>query len=484
MIKAVSKPRILVIGDVMLDIYTKGSVDRISPEAPVPVVKVEGETYRLGGAASVAAYAKRLLPDALVALRSAVSPDSDGKTLRRLLCDACVDARCSEALSRCTIKRRYVDHNGRHVMRADQEHGTPLGRIRETMLSAGVLALAKEAWDIVLIADYNKGVCQPEILARLVPELKAGGAKIIVDPALGADPLKYDEPFCIIPNRREAAGIVGDVICQPSLAASRIRKLAGAEWCLLKLDRDGGELAGRQESIKLPALARHVADVTGAGDMVLAAVGASLASGLSMPAAAYHAIAAAALHVEGFYAFDLSGARERVRQHFTGANGVPAVTHQAVTHQTELAANIAAGARNHGLRVVFTNGCFDLFHGGHLRVLKEARQQGELLIVAINSDESVRRLKGDRRPVRPLSERIAIVKALGIADLIVWLEADTPLELIEAIRPDVLVKGADTVPPIPGADLLRQWGGRLHLASVVPGVSTSKILRGISARPA
>jgi D-beta-D-heptose 7-phosphate kinase/D-beta-D-heptose 1-phosphate adenosyltransferase len=366
------------------------------------------------------------------------------------------------------------------MIRVDYEVRAPIPAAAEVNVVDGLKA-AIERSDVVLISDYDKGVCTPSLLRVLIDACRSTGVKVVADPIRSTDYARYRGVHCMTPNRLEAQLATGMTIHKPEDALKLGRRLVdtlGMDSVLVTLDRDGMALVrkdGRAELV--PTRPRQVYDITGAGDMVLSIVGLCLAAGADYDEAAALGNVAGGLEVEQHGVVLLS--REEILrdliEHRPGGVG-------KVFDRAGLLAEVAR-RRSAGQSVVFTNGCFDLLHVGHARLLRESAQLGDFLIVGLNADESVRRLKGPARPINHEADRAELLAALDSVDAVTLFAGDTPLELIEAIRPDVLVKGGDYRPEeVVGRDVVEASGGRLVLIPLVEGKSTTDIVRRASER--
>jgi len=477
-------PRVVVVGDLVLDRYIWGFAERISQEAPVPLLRADQREHRLGGAASVATMLRALGAD--VRLIGGVGRDAEAGLVRHMLAEQAIDDRLVLPLDDrpTTLKERYIgraqDRHPQQMIRVDYETREPIPAVIETRLH-GELPAALEWADLVLISDYGKGICTPTLLRAVIDAARAAGVKVVVDPIRSSDYGRYRGVHCMTPNRLEAQLATGMTIARPEdalrVGEHLVEKLA-MEAVLVTLDRDGMALAradGRTEL--LPTRPRQVYDITGAGDMVLAVVGLCLASGADYDEAAALGNVAGGLEVEKFGVALLTREeilRDLVEHHHPESSKILDRGHLiAEVHRRRLA----------GQAIVFTNGCFDILHVGHVRLLLEAAALGDYLVVGVNSDASVRRLKGPSRPLNPAGARAEVVSALGAVDAVTVFDEDTPLELITAIRPDVLVKGGDYRPEqVVGRVEVEAAGGRLVLVPLVPGHSTSSLVHRASER--
>lgn len=477
--------RVLVIGDFMLDQLLYGSADRLSADAPVPVLRVTRQEDRPGGAANLCLN--------LVALRGRVTAlgvtgqDAEAVLLRTALLQQGVDAGSlvTDPNRPTTVKRNLIGlAQGRHaqkMFRVDFESREPIpAMITERLIKAFESALKQ--CDAVCLEDYNKGVCTPELCQAVIERARAAGKPVFVDPAPLTDYSKYRGATAITPNRTEAERATGMSVADDASvdhAARLARRLLDElelEAVVLTLDRRGAVLVTRDAdgAVPVPTVAREVYDVTGAGDMMLAALAAARANAVDWTASVRFANAAAGLEVEVFGVAPIPF--ERVHAELLNLH-----TRQAGKLRTtdELMVQVAA-ARKAGKRIVFTNGCFDVLHAGHVALLERASAFGEFLVVALNDDHSVRELKGPARPVNDQDQRARVLGALNAVDAVVLFGDPTPIRLIERVLPDVLVKGADYAEhDVVGADVVKRAGGRVELVDLVEGLSTTSTLERI-----
>jgi D-beta-D-heptose 7-phosphate kinase/D-beta-D-heptose 1-phosphate adenosyltransferase len=466
--------RVLVAGDIMLDRFVYGGMERISPEAPVPILRHGSERQMLGGAGNVAANLRSL--GGIPVLVGLIGNDVEGGAVRRLCEEAGIDASgLVVSDDRPTaVKTRFVVQ-GQQVLRYDREiAGEPDDAAADRL--SGAFARALEAADAVVISDYGKGA----VAGRLAPEFirlsRALGRRVVVDPK-GADYARYRGATLVTPNLKElgeAAGGTPDHDMEIVAAARGLVERHALEAMLVTRSAAGMSLVDRGACLHIPAQAREVFDVSGAGDTVVSVVALALAEGLDLRAAARIANAAA-----GVVVGKRGTAQVRPAELIVALRSDEQVGEGSLVDR-ETAAGIAEAWREQGLSVGFTNGCFDILHAGHVTLMNEARAKCDRLIVGVNSDASVGRLKGPERPINPEAERAAVLAALGAVDLVVVFEEDTPEALIEAIKPDVLVKGADyTVDQVVGAPFVLARGGRVALVDLVPGRSTTRVVAAI-----
>jgi D-beta-D-heptose 7-phosphate kinase/D-beta-D-heptose 1-phosphate adenosyltransferase len=483
-VSTLGKPRILVVGDLILDRYVWGYAERISQEAPVPLLRADQREHRLGGAASVATMLRAL--EAEVALIGAVGVDAEAGLVRRLLHSMGIDDRSVMALDDrpTTLKERYIgraqDRHPQQMIRVDYETRDPIPAGAEQAL-LDRLPAAVAASDIVLISDYDKGVCTPRLLRGLIDACRAAGVKVIVDPIRAADYSRYRGVHCMTPNRLEASLATGMAIARPEDALEVGRKLVavlGMDCVLVTLDRDGMALVrGDGEGVLVPTRPRQVYDITGAGDMVLSVVGLCLASGADYDEAAALGNVAGGLEVEKIGVALLS--RQEILRDLVDHHRPESIK------RLDAEALIAEVGRRRqaGQSIVFTNGCFDLLHIGHTRLLRAAAEMGDFLVVGINSDASVRQLKGAGRPINLQGDRAELLAALECVDAVTVFDTPTPLDLIRAIGPDVLVKGGDYRPDqVVGRAEVEAAGGRLVLIPLVEGQSSSRLIQQAAER--
>ncbi|MBX3407457.1 MAG: bifunctional heptose 7-phosphate kinase/heptose 1-phosphate adenyltransferase [Phycisphaeraceae bacterium] len=471
----------LVVGDFMLDQLVYGNADRLSPEAPVPVLHVQRTEDRPGGAANVCLD--------LVAMRArvhaygVVGDDREADLLRSGLAAAGVqaDGLVGDGTRPTTVKRSLIGlaqhRHPQKMFRVDYESRVPLARAAIEQILARFEADLRDA-DVVCIEDYNKGVCTPELCARVIEVSRRAGVPVLVDPAAIEDYSRYAGASTITPNRTESMLACGTDLPDGAgpeafgpLAARLVESL-GLEAVVVTLDRHGALLLERGGApLHIPTAAREVYDVTGAGDMVLAALAGARANRLDWPDAVRLANAAAGLEVEVFGVVPIP--IEKIhREVLLRERSMPGKMRTLEQLLVEVAA-----LRNESRRVVFTNGCFDILHAGHLSLLERAAALGDYLIVGLNSDDSVRRLKGGKDPSRPINnehDRALVLGGLGCVGAVTIFGDDTPERLIRAIRPDVLVKGAEyTMEQVPGARFVIENGGRVELLPMVDGRSTT-----------
>jgi D-beta-D-heptose 7-phosphate kinase/D-beta-D-heptose 1-phosphate adenosyltransferase len=483
------QPRVLVVGDVMLDRYVWGDAARISQEAPVILLHADKREERLGGASSVATMLSAL--GARVSLAGVVGADADGEGIRRTLVELGIDdeAVLIDADRPSTVKERYIgraqQRHPQQMIRVDYEIRAPLASNVENRLNQAIARQLHRA-DIVLISDYDKGVCTPGVLAAIIALARARGVRTLADPLRGSDYRKYHGCSAITPNRLEAGlatcRVLGDTASALESAA-QLREQLDLEAAIVTLDKEGMALAHADGRVQVfPTRPRQVYDITGAGDMVLAVLGMALAAGADYEPAIRLANIAGGLEVEKIGVATVTRAEilhDLLREAPGRSEYGPGL--EKVRTRESLQAELQ-GRRALGQRVAFTNGCFDVLHAGHVQYLHEARAQADLLVVGLNSDDSIRTIKGPNRPLNRADDRALVLAALEAVNYLVLFEEPTPLELIRTLRPNVLVKGADyRREDVVGADFVESYGGRVHLACLREGHSTTRLLQRLGA---
>jgi D-beta-D-heptose 7-phosphate kinase/D-beta-D-heptose 1-phosphate adenosyltransferase len=467
-----ARPRVLVVGDLILDRYVAGEVERISPEAPIPVLHARSAEDRLGGAGNVAANLRAMEAEVdVVGVRG-----DDGRGLRMLEMLAEIGAEASGVLAdaaRPTTEKTRMLGGVQQMLRVDWEVTRPIDAALAARLTAELEARVERARAVVL-SDYGKGLLTDLVLAKTIALARAHGVPVLVDPK-GSDYSRYRGATLVTPNRREAEEALGrriaDLAELPAAGADLIRA-ADLAAAVITLGAQGMFLLRADgRSIHVPTVAREVFDVTGAGDTVISHLALGLAAGLDLEACVHLANHAAGIVVGKPGAASVTRA-ELAASFDDHARGAPA------------SAKVVQGAaldrlleRWRGKRIVMTNGCFDILHAGHVEYLRFARSKGDLLIVALNDDASVRRLKGPGRPVNPLADRMAVVAALEMVDAVTSFGEDTPEKIVPRVNPTVLVKGEDWRDKgVVGREWVESHGGEVCFAPLVSGRSTSAIL--------
>ena len=466
--------RIVVAGDFMLDRYAYGHADRLAPDAPVPVLAVQRTESMPGGAGNVCLDLAALRCEA-VAL-GVVGDDEPGRALTTALQAAGVQ---TTGLLTSRERPTTVKHNlvglaqHRHpqkMFRLDTEDRTPLDADARSRLLETAETLLVDA-DVLCLEDYNKGVLDQEVCQALIASARRRGVPVIVDPAAIGDYRKYRGATGITPNRTEAQ--LATTQTEPPAMARQLKADLDLDRVVVTLDKSGALLLDEDDVLHtVPTVARTVYDVTGAGDMVLAVLAAACANGAPWLDAVRLANIAAGLEVEkaGVVPIPIDELLLAVLDSHHDGRG-KARRPEALVCELE-------AHRAQGKTIVFTNGCFDLLHAGHVAYLRAAAELGDLLVVGMNTDDSIRRLKGNGRPVNHEEDRLLILSELRSVDYLVVFDDDTPIKLIEAIRPDVLAKGADyTRETVVGHQVVEAHGGRVELIDLVEGRSTTNLIR-------
>lgn len=525
-------PRVLVVGDIILDSYTWGDAERVSPEAPVLVLKADTQEVRLGGAASVANLLRAL--DVEVTLAGVIGDDASGRTVRRLLDEAGIDSTLvvCDGSRPTTKKARFIGRaegkQPHHVLRVDEESGDLLTTEVQHQLAELIVGRLTE-FDAILISDYAKGVCRcmdakttrsvkwreaarwgdssseisPEsnspsytfenelaesiLLKTIIQTANGRGVPVLVDPARINDVECYRGATLLKPNRIEAELFAGVRIDSPTAAIRVGESLCGKlglQAALITLDRDGMVLSQPGAPSELfPTTLRAVCDITGAGDTAFALLGLVIANTVNGSPAKFKstisnavrlANIASGLQVERFGVTPIN--RGEIRAEIRRQGGAPPGKMAGLDELQTIAEKCRCDRKT----VVFTNGCFDLLHVGHVAMLEESAQLGDVLIVAINSDESVRRFKGADRPVIRQQDRARMLASLECVDHVLIFNDETPHRLLDAIRPDILVKGGTTA-EIVGHELVERYGGRVHKTGQVPAISTTLLISQLRA---
>ena len=462
-----SRLRLLVAGDAMLDEYWFGDTARISPEAPVPVVRTRSAEQRPGGAANVALNLAGL--GATTTLAGVIGADERGKLLTALIEERGVRCELVRSPAVPTIHKLRVIARSQQLIRVDAEQS--LAPCAEEFGNSFVKLI--RGVDAVVLSDYAKGTLSraPELVANCL----AAGVPVFIDPK-GTDFKRYRGAFALTPNRGEFEAVAGPCVDEADLLRKGMALRAELDLRALLVTRgEHGMTLFRAdaEPLTLPTRAREVFDVTGAGDTVVALLAAGVAAGLELGDAAALANLGAGIVVGKIGVATVTRSELQRALHGLGSGG------DGVVQMAELAA-LVAEAKARGERVVLTNGCFDILHAGHVAYLEEAKSCGDRLVVAVNDDDSVRRLKGAPRPVTGLADRMAILAGLASVDWVVPFAEDTPADLIATILPDVLVKGGDYRPEdIAGGEAVRKNGGEVRVLSFKPGRSTSALINAI-----
>jgi D-beta-D-heptose 7-phosphate kinase / D-beta-D-heptose 1-phosphate adenosyltransferase len=474
----IGRLKCLVIGDLMLDEYLWGKTDRISPEAPVQVVDVVREEMRLGGAGNVANNLVAL--GAQVSVCSVIGQDQNGQTLLSAFRDRNIDV---EAIlldpQRHTSKKTRVVASNQQIVRIDRESRDVLSADFEQQVCLWIIENIFQ-FNVILLSDYLKGVLTNKVIETVVSTAMRYGIPVLVDPK-GSDYSRYKGTTILTPNRKEAEAASGvAIVDKESLAkaASIILEKAGLKYLLITRSEEGMSLFSLdKEPVHIPTVAREVFDVSGAGDTVLASIAIGIAAGMEITEAAGLANIAAGIAVSKL------GTSIVTPNEIINAVALTHSDSDSKIKNRDVLAAIVETEKAKGKTIVFTNGCFDLLHAGHVKYLQKARCLGDMLILGLNSDTSVRRLKGESRPLIGEDERAHILAALNCIDYVVIFDGDTPLEIITQLKPHILVKGGDyAAEDVVGKDVVESYGGRVELVTFVDGKSTTNIIERILER--
>ncbi len=467
---------ITVIGDVMLDVYFMGAVKRLSPEAPVPIVKVKAKTSTIGGAGNVALNLAGLgCKTILMGIRG---KDHPGNKLSTILKQNRIQDHVVVDPSHSTTTKTRVIGQGQQLLRLDEEKFWNAPQETQTRLfdqfKKNILVSSA-----VIISDYGKGALRGEIVPQVISLCHEKEIPVFVDPK-GTDWDRYSNATAVTPNTPEIElisdqGIEGDESKLINISEA-VREQYHLDWLLVTRGPDGMCLVGKDNSpMLIPATAKEVFDVSGAGDTVIACLTAGVATGMSFPKASALANLAAGIVVGklGSQAIDLDELQAALNKNESGARIES--SHKITTLD---AARMQVKAwQASGEKVVFTNGCFDLLHPGHNHILNQSKSMGDRLVVGVNTDSSIKKIKGPNRPIVSEQDRADVLSALGCVDLIVFFKAETPLSLIKALKPDILVKGADySIDKVVGREIVASYGGKISLVPLLKGYSTSEIV--------
>lgn len=465
----------LVIGDVMLDRYLIGSVGRISPEAPVPIVLLNERNDRAGGAANVAANL------ALLGIKThiigCVGDDVEGKSLAKLITEAGIENYCFTSKTRPTIAKTRVVSGHQQMMRLDQESSAAFTAQETNALQSNIHAALRHEPKIVILSDYAKGLLSEPICQQIISACKAQNIPILVDPK-GRDFSKYAGATALTPNKKETAEACDtdtndvDLISKASALKTNLK----LQFLAVTRGEEGITLLN-ESTHHLPAITKQVFDVSGAGDTVIATLAAGLMNNLNPLEALQLANIAAAVVVGKVGTVPIS-------QH----DLIEALTDQQSNEQAHKICDLAQLKnktevwKKAGQKIVFTNGCFDLLHAGHVTYLEAAKKRGDKLILGLNTDRSVSAIKGDSRPIVNENDRARVLAALESVDAVILFDEDTPLTLINAIKPNVIAKGSDySADQVVGGKEVQSWGGEIALIDLVEGRSTSNIIKKMNA---
>jgi len=473
-LKAAGTKEILVIGDVMLDEYVFGAVNRISPEAPVPVLKEEDRSWCLGGAANVAANCKHIgLNVHLIGLIG--DNDRSGNIVFSMLKESNIPTTgMIKSAERVTTCKRRVMAKNHQMLRIDTESDRTISGAEFLEISSRIDMLCKPGM-VILISDYAKGLVSKELIAYVISKARANQCTVMVDPK-GPDFSKYYDVDYLKPNLKEFTQMVNffNLPQQNSFIENgkRICKELRLRGLIITLGDKGIHFFSQDQDMLCPAVKREVYDLTGAGDTVFAFLALGIVHGLDMNNCLLLANKAASVAISHLKTYAVS-LDELIDRHLEPSEKV---FYDWASLKIEL-----DWQRLDGKKVILTNGCFDILHSGHVHTLKEAKKLGDILVVALNTDDSIKKLKGPSRPVNDLAERATMMAAIGVVDFVVPFDQDTPQALIEYLRPDVLVKGGDYKPEtIVGYDFVTSYGGRVEIIDFVSGRSTTNLIAAIN----
>ncbi len=473
-VSSMRHPKILVVGDIILDRHVIGNIERVSPESPAQVLDMESEALSPGGAASVSANVSALGGKAL--LVGVVGKDDSAVYMKTLLKKWGIGAEglVTDSSRPTTVKTRFIAMR-QQMLRVDRESREVVSDKTADSILSKIKKLIKDC-DGVIVSDYGKGVLSPRLLKKIFSVCRQAGKKVIVDPK-GRDYSRYSGAEIITPNKKEAEAASGvEITNEASLleAANNLFNVAKVKNVLITRGAEGMSLFGRKgKRVHIPAEALEVFDVSGAGDTVIASLAVFVFAGCSLEDSARIANAAAAIEVAhvGAYAVTREELLARLRPDGASEGKIMSATKAALCSKK---------LKMQNRKVIFTNGCFDLLHAGHVKLLQKAKTFGHVLIVGINTDSSIRRLKGAKRPVLGEEDRSHIIAALDSVDGVVLFDEDTPLKLIGKVKPDVLVKGGDYAPSsVVGRDVVEKQGGRVEIIPLVDGKSTSGLIEKI-----
>jgi D-beta-D-heptose 7-phosphate kinase/D-beta-D-heptose 1-phosphate adenosyltransferase len=464
----------LVIGDVMLDRYLIGNVNRISPEAPVPVVLLNKSEVRAGGAANVAANLSGLgLSTQII---GCIAQDDAGHALRQIMQDNGLDTQhLMVSVNRPTVSKTRVMSGNQQIVRIDDESAAAFSEAETAQLMLQIKQALQQMPAIVILSDYAKGLLSEATCPAIIKECKALAIPVVADPK-GRDYTKYKGASALTPNKKETAEACGVATHETEAllaAAKHLKDQLSLDFLAVTRGEEGISFIDHQHTEHIPATAKQVFDVSGAGDTVIATLAAGLIHDLNPHDALQLANIAAGIVVGKVGTVPVTQAELlKVLINEDGQSQIDKICNKAaLLHRVN-------EWREHGQKIVFTNGCFDLLHAGHVTYLEAAKKTGDKLVLGLNTDRSVSALKGPTRPVVHEGDRARVLAALASVDAVILFDEDTPLDLIQAIRPDIIVKGDDyTEAQVVGGKEVKSWGGSVKLIPLVQGRSTSNIIK-------
>ncbi len=467
-------PKVMVIGDFMLDIYIYGDASRISPEAPVPVLRLHNTHHSCGGAGSVTADLSAL--GASVTCVGTIGKDQNGKILTKLLKQLHADTSGLMVLEdRPTISKQRLIGLAQHrhqqqLFRMDEESTDPLSPEQESK----ILNIYKERLpqiDVICVQDHNKGLLSKSLCRELIKSANQAGKKIIIDPCLTSDYSKYEGATLITPNRPESSNAVGFELQNETdyaNAAHKLIKQLKLEAIVITLDKSGAYLKTKGISQIIPTRPRDVYDVTGAGDMVLSTIALTLAAGYDYKTAVELANIAGGIEVGKFG--NQTVTVDEITDELISQNN----TDKSKIRSIDVLVDELNWHRKRNKKIVFTNGCFDVLHTGHVKYLRFCKSHGDIVVVGLNSDSSVKKIKGDGRPINSQEDRAIILAALEMVDYVTIFDETDPLKLIKIVKPDILIKGQDWENKgVIGREFVESLGGKVILAPMVEGKSST-----------
>lgn len=476
-LNSIKTKKILVVGDIMLDKYFFGDAKRLSPEAPVPVLHKTRETKVLGGAANVARNLVRAIQE--VSIMSVIGNDEEGKLLRNILEENKIhtDLLILDKNRTTTVKTRMIGPNNAQMLRLDIEDTKQISEEISNKMIKMYESKIKE-FDIIIISDYKKGVLNVQNTAEFI-EIANKYNKITLIDTKEPSYAKYKNAYLIKPNLEELKNLTKMPVNNDEeivKAANELRTQTGAKYVLATRSKDGMTLVDSNGDYQhIRGVSKEVYDVSGAGDTVISYLAVGLANNFEIGDTARLANIASSIEVSkmGTYAVSI----EEIKEHINRENDV---LHDEKLPSVEDLAKILEKEREKGKKIVFTNGCFDIFHVGHSRYLKQASTYGDILVVGVNSDSSVKRLKGPERPIISEEERMELLSDLQCVSYVVKFEEDTPYELIKKLQPDYITKGGDYKPEeVVGKDIVEARGGKVIICKLVEGKSTTNIITKI-----
>lgn len=482
-LRKLTEVRVLVVGDIILDRYIWGEVERISPEAPIPVLRTRERTFSLGGAANVAANLSGL--GCRVMLAGIQGDDVSGETLASKLREIEIESLIVKDASRPTTIKTRMMANRQQLLRLDEEEKAPLN----TRISAKLVDMVRagiQECDAVILSDYGKGVLSGEdFVSGIISLGRTRGLPVLVDPK-GINWERYRNASCVTPNTAELEAVIGPSSSGNNAILARnsncIRKRYEFDSLLVTRGAKGMCLMSQdEEPFFLDACTKEVFDVSGAGDTVIATLAAGMGAGIPIQDAARLANIAAGVVVGklGTQPITMSELEAAVTSNDTYGSVCRV---RKTAHSKEASIQVQAW-RSSGQRIVFTNGCFDILHPGHIHILQEAKSYGDRLVVGMNSDSSVRRIKGNDRPILDEDARKTILAALMFVDMVVPFDQDTPIELIESLHPDVLVKGGDySLDQVVGREYVESYGGKVVTIPLLGGFSTTALVNKMQSK--